>query len=417
MSLAPDLDQPMFFCMPPRTLLAEGARHRVAALCAAQGWRRAAIVTDRFFTGHTAVVSDLCGELRAVGIEPVVHDGGEPDPSTTLCDRVAAELAAQAGDVPFDHVIAIGGGSNIDLAKAVCLALPHRRPIVDFVGRTDWPGPPLPLVAIPTTAGTGSEITPGAILVQPDSATKVAVMRNDLRPRIAVIDPALTLSCPAKVTADAGLDALAHAIESLLTMDAARFDTGGDPDPGYSGRNPLTNLLALQAIDLAFRHLETAWRSPDDRAARTGMAWASLLAAMSYGSAGLNAVHGLAYALAGMTHASHGSTNAVLLPYVMDALIGYRDGELAEIARLAGVPDGPVPTLAAQAPVRVRALVGAVGLPTTLAGFGVTIDRLDELVRDGLAVTRLAKAFPVPDVARAYASIVDNAFHGRLSGG
>src|SRR5690606_11473984 len=115
------------------------------------------------------------------------------------------------------------------------------------------------LVAVPTTAGTGSEITPGAILVKPGSATKVALMANDLRPAIAVIDAELTFTCPPRVTADSGLDALTHAIESWLTQDAADFDTGADPDPGYSGRNEVTMMFAREAVALCFGHLLAAF--------------------------------------------------------------------------------------------------------------------------------------------------------------
>src|SRR5574343_452675 len=366
-------ENPLFYCMPSRVLLAVGARRQVAPLCHAQGWRQALIVTDRFFTQHTPVVSVLVAALQAQQIQALVYDGGLPDPSTTLCAEATADVLAQAGADRIDHLIAVGGGSNIDLAKALCLTLRFRQPVETFVGSSSlWPGPPLPLVALPTTAGTGSEITPGAILVQPSSATKVAVMGNDLRPHIAVIDPELTLSCPAKVTADAGLDALTHAIESWLTLDARDFDLGGDPDPGYSGRNRVTNLFARESVALCWQHLRTAYAHPQDLGARTGMAYASLLAAMSYGSAGLNAVHGLAYALAGLTHASHGSTNAVLLPYVMDSLVDQRTEELAEIARLGGAQGDSAISLARQAPRLVRQLVAELGIPDTLARFGVT---------------------------------------------
>lgn len=410
------MENPLFFCMPSRVVLEAGARHRVAPLCQTQGWRRALVVTDAFFAQHTSLITELVKSLADVGISSIVYDGGQPDPSTTLCDEATAEVLARSGDAPVDHVIAVGGGSNMDLAKALCLTVPYRAPVADFVGHSRWPGRPLPMVAVPTTAGTGSEITPGAILIQPSNATKVAVMGNNLRPHIAVIDPELTLSCPPNVTADAGLDALAHAIESWLTLDAAQFPLDGDPDPGYSGRNRVTVMFAREAVALCFQHLAQCHRAPRDVAARTGMAYASLLAALSYGSAGLNAVHGLAYALAGLTHASHGSTNAVLLPYVMDALVPYRESELAEIARLAGLRGSNEAALARAAAVFVKRLVASLGIPDHLQAFGVQASQLPQLVQDGLAVSRLAKAFPVPSVASTYVDIVNNAFIGSLSG-
>ena len=407
-------NNPITLCMPPRVLCADGARLRIAPLCKSLGWRQALVVTDRWFTQHSTALAEVLQALLEQGIETRVFDEGEPDPSTTLVDRATAWVRDQ-GAMP-DHLIAWGGGSNIDLAKALCVTVPCGRPMAELVGHSNWPISPLPLVAVPTTAGTGSEITPGAILVQPGSSTKVALMANTLRPAVAVIDPELTWSCPPRVTADAGLDALTHAIESWLTLDAAAFDTSGDADPGYSGRNELTVLFAREATALAFRHLTTAFEQPQHRAARSGMARASLYAAMSYATAGLNAVHGLAYALAGLTHASHGSTNAVMLPYVMDALIETRCDELADIARLAGAPEADSQTLARQAPVLTRALVRRLGLASDLVTFGVTEDQLPQLVADGLSVTRLARAWPGAPAVEAYPRIVSNAFFGQLSG-
>lgn len=410
------MENPLYFCMPSRVLLEMGARRRVAPLCQSQGWRHALLVTDAFFAGKTSVVRDLVEDLAAHGIACTVYAAGQPDPSTTLCDQATAEITAQPGSDGIDHLIALGGGSNIDLAKAMSLTVRFRLPVASFVGHTRWPGLPLPLVAMPTTSGTGSEITPGSILVHPENSTKVAVMGNSLRPFMAAIDPELTMSCPPRVTADAGMDALCHAIESWLTTDSADFPVGDDPDPGYSGRNRVTTLFARESVALCFTHLERCYRTPDDTEARTGMAYASLLAALSYGSAGLHAVHGLAYALAGLTHASHGSTNAVLLPYVMDALVPYRTGELADIARLAGEAGMAKTRLARSACTHVRDLVTRLGIAGNLKDFGIGAGDLPRLVRDGLAVTRLAKACPVPSVDAIYANIVNNAFLGRLAG-
>lgn len=412
--MTPNADNPVSFHSPPRVLCADGARSRIAPLCRSLGWRRALVVTDRWFVQHSPAQAQLLVALNEAGIATSVFDGGAPDPSTTLVDQATAWVCEQ-GALP-DHLIAWGGGSNIDLAKALSLTIPCACPVADLVGHAHWPAAPLPLVAVPTTAGTGSEITPGAILVQPGSATKVALMANALRPAVAVIDPELTWSCPPRVTAEAGLDALTHAIESWLTADAKDFDTEGDADPGYSGRNELTVMFARQATALGFQHLAAAFERPQDRAARNGMARSSLYAAMSYATAGLNAVHGLAYALAGLTHASHGSTNAVLLPYVMDALVDVRRDELADIALLAGAAPGDADALARLAPVLTRDLVRRVGLADTLVDFGVQEAQLPQLVADGLAVRRLAKAWPGGRADEAYERIVHNAFLGKLSG-
>ncbi|SPA18473.1 putative Iron-containing alcohol dehydrogenase [Cupriavidus taiwanensis] len=405
----------VYFCAPARLVMGAGCRAQLPALLHRLGYRRGLLVTDRFFTGATPWVDELVADARAHGVELLVYDGGVPDPTTTLCDAATAAVRERLGSVALDHVIALGGGSNIDLAKALCLTLPGGKPMRAFIGSIDAGTPILPLVAMPTTAGTGSEATPGAILVDPDNATKVAVMDNRLRPAVALVDPEFTYTCPQRVTADAGIDALTHAIESYLTLDSASFDLGGEADPGYSGRNALTMLFAHESIRLCGRYLLRSCQDGTDREARIGMSYASVYAALSYGSAGLNAVHGIAYAVAGRTHLSHGTTNAVMLPYVLDALADVRREDLLAIARLLEVSDRDPDIAVACVPGMVRELVAAVGLPTTLQACGIGQGDIDALVRDALAVTRLAKAFPVPDVAARYGAIVRNAWAGTLA--
>jgi alcohol dehydrogenase len=408
------LPQPVFFCAPSRLVMADGAIGQVAALLAAQGWTHGLLVTDRFFSQASPWVDLLKKDLQAVGIQLQVFDEGMPDPTVDLCDQATAMLSPLHASRPFDHVIALGGGSNIDLAKALSLTLAVQQPVRELVGVSRWAREPLPMVAIPTTAGTGSEITPGTILVDPNNPTKVAVMGNGLRPKIAIIDAELTLSCPPSVTADAGIDALTHAIESLLTQDASEFDRGGSADPGYSGRNALTMPLALQAVRWIFRALPRAMEQPDHLPSRRMLAYASVYAALSYGSAGLNAVHGLAYALAGITHDTHGSTNAVFLPYVMDALVEQRRQELEWIAQAALNTPGQGQAHAAAS--LTRDLIAKVGMRTRLPEFGIASTQLNDLVREGLAVTRLAKAFPGGALQERYHAIVHAAFHGTLHG-
>jgi alcohol dehydrogenase len=406
-------DDLIHFCAPARLVLGCGSRHQLPDLIHRLGWRHGVLVTDGFFTGQTTWVRELVDACSARDIRMAVFDDGIPDPTTTLCDRATARLAAVHRMDPFDHVISLGGGSNIDLAKALCLTIPTGAPIVRFVGGIGKVRP-LPLVAIPTTAGTGSEATPGAILVDPDNATKVAVMDNALRPQLALIDPELTFTCPPRVTADTGIDAFTHAVESFLAIDSAGFDRAGNIDPGYSGRSSITMLFARESIRLCIDWLAKAYRNGQDRQARVGMSYASVYAALSYGSAGLHAAHGIAYAVAARTHKSHGSTNAVVLPYVLDELRIARRTELLEVARLWGA-SGSDDAAVKAVPRLVRELVARLDIPTNLRDFGVTEESLDALVADALAVSRLAQAYPGPDVAAAYRRIVRRAFDGRLA--
>jgi alcohol dehydrogenase len=402
------------FCPPGRIVIGCGARTQLPALLHRLGYTIGVLVTDTFFTTGTPWVKEYVGAAQAMGIRTVVFDGGLPDPTTTLCDDATSAVRQVCGGAVPDHVVALGGGSNIDLAKALCLTLPTGRPVREFVGDIGSCRP-LPLIAVPTTSGTGSEATPGAILLDPANATKVAVMDNSLRPQLALIDPELSFTCPPGVTADAGIDAFTHAIESFLTIDSRDYDRAGQIDPGYSGRSSLTMMFARESIRLCIRFMERAYRNGADKEARVGMAYASLYAALSYGSAGLNAVHAIAYAVAGRTHKSHGSTNAVMLPYVLDAMRDVRGTELLEVARMLGLPTDDKEAALRAVPAAIRAMVARLGIPTDLRTFGVAEAELDDLVHDALDVTRLTKAFPVADAKHHYRAIVRRAFDGSLA--
>lgn len=409
----PILSQPIHFCTPPRILFGAGVRKDLPALLRQQNLAHPLIVTDTFFSAPDRAAHDLALALSEAGISHDMFDGGVPDPSLSLCDAATAELRRQP--IP-DCVIAIGGGSVIDLAKVLTLPLVSGLSARSYVGLEQLPHAPLPLIALPTTAGTASEITPGAILVAGDGEPKVAVMDNELRARIAVIDPELTLTCPPRVTADAGVDALTHAIESYITQDAQHFDREGHPDPGYSGRNHLTRMFAREAIRLCFEHLRRAYEVPSDMQARSGMALASLYAGLSYGNAGLNGVHALAYGVAAITHETHGTTNAVMLPYVMADLANERCTDLCEIAQMAGVHLDSEPSVsgAIAAARYVKGLIAAVGIATDLPALGISEIELPQLVQAGLDVKRLTKAYPAMQATTRYAAIVRAAFQGQV---
>jgi alcohol dehydrogenase class IV len=404
-----------YFCGPQRMLFGWGIRERLPALLTRMRLQHIAFVSDPFFAREGAPGEALVQALRASGAEVAVFDKCSPDPS--LHDGDTARDRLRQSSIAFDCVVVMGGGSAIDLAKVLCLTLRHGGPAARFVGqRIELE--PLPLIALPTTAGTASELTPGAILVAADGVTKVAIMANDLRARVAVVDPELTVSCPPRVTADAGVDALTHAIESFLTQNSEDFDLEGDVDPGYSGRSHLTRIFAREAMRLCHRHLQTAYREPGHREARTGMALASLYAGLSYASAGLNAVHALAYGVAALTHAPHGTTNAVILPYVLQDLVTDRAEDLKEIAMIFRGADRPDQKDANGAPhmaaLYVRDLIGSVGVPIHLRALGVLREQLPSIVDAGLGVQRLTKAYPGGRAGERYTRIVESAFTGQL---
>ena len=406
-------DDQLFFCAPSRLIIREGARHDLAPLLAKLGYRSGILVTDSYFEEQTPWVNEYIQAARDCGISTHVYSGGEPDPSTTLCDRATQHILAQMQGRTPDHVIALGGGSNMDLAKALTVTLRSKKPVAhykDGIGEDD----PLPFIAMPTTSGTASEVTPGAILIDPDNATKIALMDNRLRPFIALVDPAFTYTCPPRVTADAGIDALIHAIESYVTMDSSQFERNHNPDPGYSGRTHLSRMFARESIMLCMRHLRQAYRNGADTLARIGMSYASVFAGLSYGSAGLNAVHGIAYSIAGLTHETHGRTNAVILPYVLYELRHVRAQELNEIGGIFGIATGQQDTVLQLAQM-LQDLVSELDIPNNLKDFGINQADLPRLYSDAMSVTRLRNALPVPDTADAYRRIIANAWLGNFS--
>lgn len=408
------IDDCVHFCAPSRLIIELGYRHKLPNLLQTLGYRRGLLVTDSFFAEETPWVNEYVTACECLGVHVDVYTGGQPDPTTDLCDRATAELRnAQGGQLP-DHIVSLGGGSNIDLAKALCVTLAQGRPIREFASGVARDAPVIDRIAMPTTAGTGSELTPGTILFDPANGIKTAVMDNRLRPVVAAIDPELTFTCPPKVTAESGIDALTHALESLVTLDSDRFDRNDAFDPGYSGRNGLTMIFARESIRLAVAYLLRCYEDGNDVEARVGMCYASVYAAMSYGSAGLNAVHGIAYGVAALTHKSHGATNAVVLPYVIDALRESRHTELLEVARMFGIEDNDEVRAVCELPRKLRELVGKLGIPTDLNAFGIAQESLSDLLVDSLGVTRLAKAFPVGNIEESYAQIIDNAWRGGL---
>jgi alcohol dehydrogenase class IV len=299
--------------------------------------------------------------------------------------------------------VALGGGSNIDLAKAAAVVARYRGSAEDYFGEHQVPGPILPLVAISTTAGTGSEVSGASVLADPARGRRGAILSNHLRPAVAIYDPELTLSCPPQVTADAGIDALTHAVEAYMVVDY-RHETPGDDAPGgpppglYHGRFPLSDLLAEQAIALAGRYLRRAVYRGGDLEAREGMHLASLLAGMAFSNAGLTAVHALEYPMGVATGCTHGAGNGLLLPYVMAYNVPACPERLATVAQLLGEEVGglPLQDAAFRAAEAVQRLKEDIGIPLDLRALGMQEADLRPLAEATAQITRLLQANPRP---------------------
>ncbi|HEX4149623.1 MAG TPA: iron-containing alcohol dehydrogenase, partial [Pirellulales bacterium] len=210
-----------------------GSVAQLGSLVRGLGLKRLLLVTDAGLA-KAGVLVPVEAALGEAGIDVRVFDGGQPEPSLEL----VAECLARGRDFQPDGVLGLGGGSNMDLSKGVALVLTHGGTVRDYVGDSRVPGPVMPIICVPTTSGTGSEVTAAAVLTDAAAQVKVGVLSNHLRPRLAVVDPRLALSCPAKVTADSGIDALTHAIEACTAVDNAEFPLPTGEVSVYQGRHP-----------------------------------------------------------------------------------------------------------------------------------------------------------------------------------
>jgi alcohol dehydrogenase len=354
---------------------------------------RVYLVTDSPLV-RAGVVDRVRQVLLDAGAAVEVFEGGLPEPPITL----AVSCAEEAGRWKAQAVVGLGGGSNMDLAKIVATLLAHGKSPHDYVGDDKIPGPILPLICIPTTAGTGSEVSGATVLTDTEKKMKVGILSNTLRPRVALVDPLLTMSCPRKVTADSGIDALTHAIEAYTAVDNEEFPLPAGERTIYQGRHPMGDLFAEKAIELIGANLRRAVERGDDEQAREAMALGATLAGLAFSNVGVAAVHALEYPIGGATHCSHGAGNGLLLPFVMRFNLPARVSRFARIAGLLGenVAGMSEQKAAEQAIVAVERLKTDIGIPQRLRELGVTEDQLPQFAAKAFAVKRILRVNPRP---------------------
>ena len=352
------------------------------------GAKRVFLVTDKIL--KSVGIVDRVKEQAGRDVE--VFDGGEPEPSLGM---VLNCISAARAFRP-DAVIGLGGGSNMDAAKLAAIALAHGGDPRDYVGENKVPGPLLPLVCIPTTAGTGSEVSAAAVFTNTDLQLKVSVLSYFLRPTAALVDPLLTVSCPPKVTADSGIDALTHAIEGFSAVDNATYPLPLGETSVYQGKNPLADMCAEKAITLVGRFLRRAVRDGNDLEARDGMALAGTLGGLAFSNAGVALVHAMEYPVGAAVHCSHGAGNGLLLPYVMRYNMAARQEAYGYIAELLGDDTtGNNEADAAEAAIKaVEELRADIGIPTRLRDIGVTEAMLKPFAEKAFSFKRLMRVNP-----------------------
>jgi alcohol dehydrogenase class IV len=332
---------------------------------------RVLLVTDTGMLA-TGLVDQVQVILANAGVDVTVFSDVVADPPETVV--LAATEAAKVADV--DAVIGFGGGSSLDVAKLVAVLAMDNQSLKDIYGVGNITGGRLPLILIPTTSGTGSEVTPISILTTGKSE-KMGVVSPVLIPDIALLDPELTLGLPAHVTAATGIDAMVHAIEAYASTSA--------------NNNPLSKVLAKQALRLMGAALETAVHTPRDIEARSDMLLGSLLAGQAFANSPVAAVHALAYPIGGHYKVPHGLSNALVLPQVLRFNAVTAPQSYAEIAACA-FPDlaGLSPQAAATAFAEAMAdLSKRCGLQQRLRDLGIKRGALPMLAGDAMNQTRL----------------------------
>jgi len=396
---------------PPKEILFGKGQSSVAGQVAARHGSRALICTDARFAGTQAFASIVEG-IKSAGVAVHVHDGVEPD---VPYDSVAACVEAARSFEP-DMVIGIGGGSCLDMAKCASLLLSHGGALRDYYGEFKVPSAILPVIAIPTTAGTGSEATPVAVIADSSRTLKVGISSPYLIPVAAICDPDLTMTCPPSLTAIAGADALTHAIEAFT---AAR--RGADPELAlkhvFIGKSVLSDHFALLAIKLLGRSLERACKNGADEDARADVMMGALAAGCAFGTAGTAAAHAIQYPVGAVTHTAHGLGVATMLPYVMTYNRQAALEEMAQVAEALGVETAGLSTEAkADAAIaEVTRLFAAIGITPDLAKLGLPEDKLDWSAEQAVGIERLIKNNPRPMDLTAMKRLLRAAYDGDVA--
>lgn len=395
--------------LPNRIHFGYGTRTQLGEVLGLGG-RRVLAIIDPFLLG-TELFTEVTTTLENDGFVLAVYSDIQPElPVASL--EAAADVAREFAP---DVVLAIGGGSAIDAAKLVALLLTHGGPLSDYYGENAVPGPTVPLVAVPTTAGTGSEVTPVAVISDPEREMKVGISSPFLIPVAAIVDPEFTLGAPASVTAFAGIDALVHAVESFT---ATRLDLDWAATlPVFTGQNAFTDAFALRAVEELGCWLPAAVKHPDDREAREHVALGSLLAGISFGPTGTHLSHALQYPIGALTKTPHGLGTGLMLPYVLDAC--RIEPETAERIAAVGVALG---SGAAGTNERIDHAISAIvelnraiAVPATLADLGITSTQLPRIAELALGSQRLVSMSPVSATADFLLDILEHAHAGRLS--
>jgi len=359
-----------YFRTPTTLLIGRGSVGQIAKEVKKLGASKVLLVTDKVIV-QTRLLPYVIEPLEAEEISYDVLDEVEPEPPFDNLEEMADKIKGR----DYDLFIGIGGGSVLDATKILSIMVTNHEDIRELVGIDKVKNPGVPTILIPTTSGTGSEVTCNAILTDKRDLVKKGIVSPYLLPAVAIVDADLTMTVPPTVTAATGMDALVHAIESYTSVRANEFTDG----------------IALQAIKLISRSLRQAVFNPCDLKAREEMAMGSLMAGVSFGNAGVGAVHALAYPLGGKFKVPHGIANSMLLVYVMKYNVVANLKKFAEIAKTMGVPvEGLSLREAAERAIEAMGTLSRdLGIPQRLKEVGVTSADIPALAAEASQIDRL----------------------------
>ena len=335
------------------------------------------VITDPFLK-DIGITNKVVDPLIESGYSTEIYTDVVPEPPLAIGEKLVAYTRENA----FDLIIGLGGGSALDLSKLAGVIASNEGKVADYLNLTGTKKVTekgIPTILIPTTSGTGSEVTNISVLSL--ETTKDVITHDYLLADVAIVDPALTISLPPKVTAATGVDALTHAIESYISKNAT----------------PVSDALALQAIRLISNSIRQAVFNGEDKQARTDMSYGSYLAGLAFFNAGVAGVHALAYPLGGQFHIAHGDSNAVLLPYVMGYIRPSCEKRMKDIYDAMGFSSANLSQTEASylCVAELKRLVEDVNIPSTLKGFNITEDALDSLATDALKQKRILARSPM----------------------
>ncbi|OQC28240.1 MAG: 1,3-propanediol dehydrogenase [Deltaproteobacteria bacterium ADurb.Bin072] len=375
------------FSTTPRIIMGPGSVKTIGAEVKTLGISRVLIVTDKGVIA-AGLMKPIEESLKASKVKYAVFDKVEPDPRY----EIVADCVETARQSKAQMLIGLGGGSPMDITKVSAVMLTNKGPIGSYFGIGLIPKPGLPTILIPTTAGTGSEVTPIAILSDEGEKLKKGIVSPYLYPAMGVLDPELTTGLPPHVTAATGMDALIHAIEAYTSINAST----------------ITDMYCIKAIELISKNLRTAFAKGDNIEARTAMMEAALLAGIGFANAGVTAVHAFAYPIGAEFHIPHGVANTLMLPHVIRFNVLGNLEKFAQLAKPFGLPVEGLDNLAIVDRViaTIDRLADDIRVPRHLADFGVKEKDIPMLAEGVMKVTRLLANNPrtltLDDAKRIY---------------